>query len=329
MSTLYVTTQGAVIKKEEHRFTVKKEGKVLISIPDFRVERILIYGNVQITTQALKFAMRNDISVTFLTSRGHLIGTAIPNFSKNIFIRIKQFEKLQNVNIRLNLSKEVLIAKITNSIVMLKRYVKNVNSAPLNNITRLKSLINRIRESNSIKRLRGIEGSASYIYFSNLRNILSDLIKFEGRNFHPAKDPFNSLLNFLYSLLSNEILGIVFNKGLDPYIGFLHELEYGRTSLVFDLMEPLRGPIADAIAVKLFRKRIIKESDFEKHKIYGFILKQEVRRVVLNHYEEKMESKFKYEGMTLNFRKIIIETVNDFSNYLMDRGNFRYFRLKK
>ena len=126
MSTLYVTTQGAVIKKEEHRFVVKKENKTLISIPDFNIQSILIYGNIQITTQAIKFAMRNDITITFLTSRGRVVGIAIPNFSKNIFLRINQFNKLQEEEIKLKLAKETLKSKIGNSIIMLKRYVKNV-----------------------------------------------------------------------------------------------------------------------------------------------------------------------------------------------------------
>ncbi len=262
MSTLYLNTQGAVLRKEEHRFLVIKEDTVLLSIPDFKVERILIYGNVQITTQAFKFALKNSIPITFLTMYGRFIGSTFPAFSKNVFLRMAQFKRLSSSEDRLFLSKLVISAKIKTSVAMLKRFFRSTEMEPTD-MERMKMQINLLQTAHSVERLRGIEGGASSMYFSNLRLLLKEHIKFSGRNYHPAKDPFNSLLNFLYSLLANEVLGVVYSKGLDPYYGFLHATEYGRVSLVFDLMEPFRSCVADSLTVRLFGKEIISENDFE------------------------------------------------------------------
>ncbi len=323
MSTLYINTQGAVLKKEEHRFSVAKNGRVLVSVPDFKVERILIYGNVQITTQALKFAMKNNIPITFLTAYGRFIGTALPSFSKNISLRLKQFALLSEPANRLKFAKETVSAKISNSIVMLKRFFKHREEEP--EIHELKALKLRAQNANSIKNLRGIEGGASAIYFRQMKTILSDYVEIKGRNFHPAKDVFNSLLNFLYSLVSNEMLGALYNAGFDPYLGFLHEVEYGRVSLTYDLIEPFRAPVADAIAVKLFSKRIITENDFEPHKLYGYILKNDSRKIVLAHYENKMEESFMHRGNNVNFRKLFHSEVDKLRRAITEENKFYPF----
>jgi len=328
MSTIYLTTQGSTLRKEEHRFTVVKDGKTVLSVPDFKVDRILVYGNVQITTQALRFALHNDIPITFLTMYGRLIGAALPSFSKNIFLRISQFKKLSLDNERVLLAKKVLSAKISNSLVMLRRFARSKSFSIISEY-KFRSARSDIESANSVGTLRGIEGGASSVYFMNLREMLASAVLFKGRNYHPAKDPFNSLLNFLYSLLSNEMLGIIHSKGLDPYLGFLHSVEYGRFSLVFDLIEPFRSCIADAVAVKLFRKGIIDESDFKKHRLYGFVLNDDMRKIVLKHYEEKMDTKFVYDGSSINFRQAFVRMVDSFSDYLTEDKDFQPFVLKK
>ncbi len=327
MSTLYINTQGAVLKKEEHRFTVSKNGKILVSVPDFKVKRILVYGNVQITTQALKFAMKNNIPITFLTVYGRFIGTALPSFSKNISLRLKQFEILSDREKRLFLAKKTVKAKVSNSIIMLKRFFKHREDKP--ETYEMKVLGQRIEQAESIKNLRGIEGGASAIYFNQLKNVLSKYVEVRGRNFHPAKDVFNSLLNFLYSLISNEMLGALYNAGFDPYLGFLHEVEYGRTSLTYDLIEPFRAPVADAIAVKLFSKRVLTKDDFEPHKLYGYILKNESRKIALSQYENKMEEPFVYRGSSVNFRKLFHSEVDKLKSAIMQEEEFSPFVMVK
>lgn len=328
MSTIYINTQGAVLRKEEYRFLVVKDKTVLLSIPDFKVERILLYGNVQVTTQALRFAMKNNIPITFLTMYGRFVGSMLPSFSKNIFLRMAQFRKLSDNNERVELSKKVIYAKIVTSTAMLKRFFRS-SGVQLQDLLGLKRQLLLVKDVSSIDALRGIEGGASSIYFSNLRALLKEYIEFNGRNYHPAKDPFNSLLNFLYSLLANEVLGIIYAKGLDPYYGFLHSIEYGRVSLVFDLMEPFRSCVADPIAVKLFKKSIISREDFDRHQIYGYVLKNEPRTIVLKSYEERMEKKFSYNKKRINFREALMDYVNNFADYLAKDKEFKPFVLLK
>ena len=60
MATLYLVEQGATLKKEGKRFVVEKVGKIIFEIPAFKIERVLIFGNIQITTQAISFLLSNE-----------------------------------------------------------------------------------------------------------------------------------------------------------------------------------------------------------------------------------------------------------------------------
>jgi len=329
MSTIYVTTQGAVIKKVEKRFIIEFEGETIASFPDFKVENILVYGNIQITTQAIRHALNNGINIVFMNSAGKFTGKISPLESKNIYLRISQFENFRNTSQCLKLAKEPISAKIHNAVVMLQRFVKNVDEE-LQYKEELKRINKLVETATTVDELKGIEGEASAVYFKEIKRIITPEIKFKGRSYYPAEDPFNSVLNFLYGLLSHEILSILESKGFDPYLGFFHSVEYGRISLVYDMIEPFRPVIADSIAVKVFRKKeISQEDDFEPSPEYCYLIKDSAKRVLISNYEEKMESPLEATNGKMKPRQIAIDNVNSLARFLQNGEPFQAFRIIK
>ena len=71
MATIYLTEQGSKLSKTSKRLVIEKDGQTLLEIPEFKVERVLIFGNVQITTQAMAFLLDNGIEVSFLSLYGN------------------------------------------------------------------------------------------------------------------------------------------------------------------------------------------------------------------------------------------------------------------
>ena len=55
-------------------------------------------------------------------------------------------------------------------------------------------------------------------------------------------DPVNALLSFGYTLVNAELSSLLDAMGYDPYIGFFHQLDYGRPSLALDLLEDFAFP---------------------------------------------------------------------------------------
>ncbi|MGC9125797.1 MAG: CRISPR-associated endonuclease Cas1, partial [Caldisericaceae bacterium] len=269
------------------------------------------------------------INVIFMNKSGSFSGKLTPGESKNIFLRINQFALFSKPDVQVMLGKVLINAKIRNSIIMLKRFIKNTDYK-LEYCSQLELIERKLHNVSSVETLRGFEGEASAIYFKEMKNVLSDSVNFEGRSYYPARDQFNGLLNFLYGLISHEMLSLIESKGFDPYLGFFHSVEYGRVSLIFDLIEPFRAPIADAIAVKLFRKKEVDvNNDFENDKEHGFILKDGFRKLVLVNYEEKMENTFNHHGTETNFRKSMISTVESLRAFLENEREFDTFYMEK
>ncbi len=85
---------------------------------------------------------------------------------------------------------------------------------------------------------------------------------FQSRQYYPPPDPFNALLSFGYTLLQKDMETVAQRVGLDPYIGCLHALEYGRPSLVLDLMEEFRPLVVDYAMLHLAMGRKLQPKDF-------------------------------------------------------------------
>ena len=62
-------------------------------------------------------------------------------------------------------------------------------------------------------------------------------------------------------MLHSEAVLALYGAGFDPYIGFYHQLDFGRESLACDVIEPLRVRV-DEFALELFGRDILRVEDF-------------------------------------------------------------------
>src|SRR4030042_499625 len=87
MANLYLTEQGSVLRKTGDRLIVQKEGEVLLDVQCNKIDAILIFGNVQFTTQAVHELFEHGIEMAILTRTGRLIGQITSPATKNIELR--------------------------------------------------------------------------------------------------------------------------------------------------------------------------------------------------------------------------------------------------
>src|SRR5215470_10693957 len=93
MATLYLSDQGATLRKEQNRLVVVRDEVTLAEIHDFKVERVVVFGNVQLSTQAIAYLLDRGIDTAFLSQRGRLKGRLAPIESKNVALRLQQYER--------------------------------------------------------------------------------------------------------------------------------------------------------------------------------------------------------------------------------------------
>jgi len=289
MATLYLTEQGSVLKKTYKRILIEKDGEKLLEVPEFKVDRILIFGNVQITTQAINFLLDNGIDTSFLSLKGKFRGRLAPVESKNIYLRMSQYKKFQDNIFKINFSKIIVKRKIKNFVHIINRYSRNHPEVNLSiYLFNLKKNLNSLTRKESLSSVRGLEGQSSAIYFEALGRMFRGKLQFTKRSKNPPTDPINSLLSLGYILITNELFSLLCAIGFDPYIGYLHEIDYGRPSLALDLVEEFRQPIIDTFTLFLLNKKILDENDFEKRDNQGFYLKEDAQKKYFMHYEQML-----------------------------------------
>src|SRR6056297_2618036 len=91
MAVLYLKEQGSKIKKTGSRLIVEKEGQKLLDIPVYKMSSIVLFGNIQITSQSIKLFLNNQIDIVFMTYNGKHLGSLQAPKSKNIILRINQY----------------------------------------------------------------------------------------------------------------------------------------------------------------------------------------------------------------------------------------------
>ena len=135
--------------------------------------------------------------------------------------------------------------------------------------------------------MRGSEKYAGRVYFEAYGKLLLNGFEFNARVYHPPPDPVSAMLGFAYMLLLGEISGLLYAFGFDPYMGFLHDLEYGREYLNSDITEKLRSPVADRLVMYLINRNAVKISQFTKSN-KGVRMTDESRKNFLLNYDNFM-----------------------------------------
>ncbi|OPY90892.1 MAG: CRISPR-associated protein Cas4/endonuclease Cas1 fusion [Syntrophus sp. PtaU1.Bin208] len=260
---VYVRTQGARIVKEGRHLLVKKGDAVYHTLFTYKLNQLVLFGNVEITHRALAQLMRYGIDTVFLSYSGRYLGRIAPPESKNVFLHKRQYGLLDNEAFTLRLVRAIVAGKLANMATLLMR-IKRSRNEPLagQKAHEIQNLIRLLDSADSVDSLRGYEGRGSALYFESFGRGFIENQGFVRRVRRPPTDPVNSVLSLLYTFLMNRVYAAVRVAGLDPYPGFLHTLDYGRYSLVLDLMEEFRTIIADTLALSLFNLKILKRDDF-------------------------------------------------------------------
>ena len=330
MPTLYLLEQGAVLSKEGRKLVVEKQKERLLEVPVFKVDRILIFGNIQITTQTVSFLFGNGIETSFLTLSGRLKGKLSPLKSKNVILRMRQYEKAKDKQFTVPLAKRIVSAKIKNSLEIIRRHGYNHPEIDFSQEKKsIQQQIENLKRKTETSTIIGIEGISAVAYYKALAKMFRGNLKFSGRNRRPPKDGANALLSFGYVLVGNEIQSVLESIGFDPYIVFLHGIDYGRPSLALDLLEEFRQPLVDRFVLFLSNNRILTPEDFEKRDEGGVYLKQESKKEFFRRYEEWMNSPMKdsITGENTNFRKLLLNQAHRLADTILHDDEYIPFTL--
>jgi CRISP-associated protein Cas1 len=329
MSTLYLCDQGTVVVKRSRRLQVLKEKELLLDLPVTRVDKIFLFGNIQLTTQALGLLLDQGIDVSFFTSRGRLRGRLSSGISKNIFLRLAQYERWRDQTYKIGICRSIIDSKLTNMKNLLQLYRSNYpNEDFAQQVETIAGCLNQLNEKNEIKNLLGLEGAASGAYFSAFGRMFRKELRFEKRLKHPSPDPVNALLSLGYVMITNELASLLEAAAFDPFLGFLHGVKYGRKSLALDLVEQFRQPVIDRFVLRLANLNIFAEKDFQVIPGEGMHLTDEKFKLYLDHYEKKINlEKISLGADELSWRNLFQQQVYMLEKSMMENKDYQPYIL--
>ncbi|MEW6375037.1 MAG: CRISPR-associated endonuclease Cas1 [Thermodesulfobacteriota bacterium] len=280
MSILYLMEQNATVSKEGGRLLIKKEGAISQTIHLFKLEQVVLFGNIFLTPAVIRHLLKEGIDTAFMTRKGRYLGRLQSALGKNIILRREQFRKIEDKDFCLKTVKSIVKGKLANLRAVLMRLNRTRENIDLDDhILSLRNLTGKIDEIETLESLRGYEGRGTAVYFEGFsKGFLAEGFEFPGRVRRPPTDPVNALLSLGYTLLLNQVIAAVSLVGFDPYFGTLHSMDYGRPSFALDLMEEWRPTIVDTLVLSVFNLKALTPSDFEEKLWVGGEIKEEMSK---------------------------------------------------
>lgn len=332
MAILYLTEQQAWVgregdclivhipeRDETGKSKLKRERKM--TIPLFKIEEVMVIGDITLTTPALVSLLEAKVQITYLSKYGRYLGNLSPHLTKNSLLRINQHAAHADGIKRHHIAQHFVIGKLRNMRTLLMRYHRSspdpLISTQIERLTRCIKVTEQteyagvpetiimhevdadvveeqsetvVDRMNGLGSLLGCEGAGSAAYFG----VFERLIKcgwahgFCKRIRRPPTDPVNAMLSYGYVILTGQVASALASVGFDPYIGYLHASRYGKPALALDLMEEFRPIIVDSVVLSLLNNRQLEAKDFVLE-LNSYRMTDATKRLFLEKFEERMQ----------------------------------------
>ncbi len=305
---LYVTRPGSHVGVRKGRIVVTHEREQVADLRAIDVSQLCLYGNVQVSSQALADLWARGVPVLWFSHGGWLRGWAQGEPSRYVELRRRQVAV--HAQGGFSIAQAMVEGKVRNCRTLLRRNSREDVTSELDSLQRLAV---QCRTASSASELLGIEGAAARLYFGRFpamigvaRYSMVQGFVTDGRRRRPAPDPLNALLGYCYALLVKDMVAVCLAVGLDPYLGVYHRPRYGRPALALDLMEEFRAIICDSVVITMLNNGEVSEADFVQRRGAAW-LTPDGRRAVLRAYERRLDTIIRHPvfGYRISYRRVL------------------------
>ena len=253
-----------------------------------------------------------------LNWNGNLLSVTQPQETLNADLKIKQYQKYLNPELRLYLAGQIVKQKVKSSVSLLRKLSGYYDI----DLTTINREIQRVDYDN-INSLMMYEGRIASAYWSELSKIFYSLAKdfnFQSRknlsyswNMN-ASDPINALLNYGYAILESMVRKDINAIGLDVSIGYLHEIAPSKHPLAYDLQELFRHVI-DYSVIEILETKL-KKSDFITTENYHIRLKPNTAKMLIEKIKDNFNKRYEFRNKQHTLDNIMFENVRELSRYV-------------
>ena len=287
MSTLFVDRRDIQLEHDAGALVIRDRGTRIATVPLAPITRVFLRGSVNLTAGVLSHLGERGIGVAILSGRKGQATLFFGRPHNDARLRVEQTRRSLNPGFCLAYARYLVRRKLQRQHDWFGELRKQrpQQRYPLTHAMQtLQGQLDRIDRASSLDSLRGLEGAAASAYFAGLRTVVPPSLEFNERNRRPPRDPFNALLSLTYTLAHAEAALALHAAGLDPCIGYYHQLSHSRESLACDIMETIR-PLADRLCLKLVAQQVLTAEHFSQSDA-GCLLGKAGRSRYYGAYEE-------------------------------------------
>ncbi|SFV51362.1 CRISPR-associated protein Cas1 [hydrothermal vent metagenome] len=318
-SVLYVSQIGVYLGMNKNSITVKLKGKTIAKMPKKQCEQIIIAGKaISLSSNMVYLCAKEQIAIDFVDGRDVPFASILS--AKNTYpkMALMQLELLAH-NRDLYLAKRFIQGKAKNQLNYLKylnRYHNELDEAIESIETKIKQ---NIKNANSVAQLMGYEGEISTLYWQALVTILRDKSDFAGRVNRGASDLVNSALNYGYAILYARVQNALHRAGLALHISFLHSMQDGKPTLVYDMVEEFRAFVVDRTIVSMVNKNEPLKLDSKN------MLTEKSRQLIVKNVKERLGVYTKHKKSSKKVENIISDQAYMLARHIRGEDKYKPF----
>lgn len=274
---------------------------------------------------ALRWLSHMNVPVFLLDFDGSVISSILPPTPIKADLRVAQIQASADPQRKFTIAHALVEAKNQRSMAVLDWLAERYKIE--RQVRAAKREAMRLSKASSVGQVRTVEGRTALRYWQAFAKLLPESLRFQSRasNSHNnnASDCFNAALNYGYGYLKILTRTAINSVGLEPAVGFLHELSKQQTaeSLVYDLQEPFRW-IIDLTVIEAFENHKLSPHDFYWMKDdYLYRIQWEGKMRLLDSLREKFNSGVSYKGRTLKWDTVIEEKTLELSRFLTGKSS--------
>lgn len=304
LNTVYVTTEGASLRKDGENLVAQVEGAERARIPLHMLGSVVAFGAIHVSPALMGACAAAGISIVLLDRVGRFQARIEGPVAGNVLLRRAQYRASDAAE---EIVRGFVLGKVSNQRAVLMRALRDHGGEFANEereqvdaaAARLAHILRKVSLAGlPVDEMRGAEGEAAQLYFGVFDLLIrspEEALRFCGRSRRPPLDRVNALLSFLYTLLTHDCRSAAEAVGLDPAVGFLHRDRPGRPSLALDLMEEFRPVLADRLALSLINRRQLQPGDFEARDGGAIWLTDRGRKTVLEAWQERKKEERRHD----------------------------------
>ena len=293
-SRVYVK-RGNLVVQNGRTYSTQEDTETVLFRAIHGVSTLIIISNSgNLTIDALQWCASQNITIRILNNRGILLATIFPasdapvalgypnHFNRGTDIRLRRLQyALQPSGRDVILAREIILRKLHAQLACVEKHHE------LGNVPVIQDAIKILSGSptpitDTIPGIRLLEARASQKYFSAFQGIPLQLDEKAMKMWPPkwriigernsqltrfmsprnAVHPFHALLNFCLSILESQTRSALNSIGADICVGILHADKENRDSLIYDILEPLRG-ILESMLLDCVKTHVFSVGDFQ------------------------------------------------------------------